>query len=104
MNTDPETVDSLWAYCTANDRFAPVEWEALFNKLVSKHDGTASNAMSHPVLPWRLMNVVGTETKKQIQLNLREHIEWARDHGQLDELGRSLRSLNEREWIHLGAF
>lgn len=102
MNSSAETVDSLWAYCTDNDRFAPVKWWALFEMLVG--DTAARNSLPRPFLPWGLMNVVGTDTKKQIQLNLRVHIEWARDHGKLDELGRFLRSLDEREWVHLGTF
>jgi len=36
------------------------------------------------------------------QLRFKEHIEWAQEHGQLDAIGRYLRSLSEEEWIHFG--
>ena len=102
MENTAETVDSLWAYCTASDRFAPCEWETMLNRLVS--DTSDRNSLPRPFDPPALMTIVGTEIKKQIQLNLRAHIEWARDHGKLNELGRILRSLDEREWVHLGTF
>ncbi len=35
---------------------------------------------------------------------LREHLEWAVDHDQLDEVGRFLRSLSDDEWSYLGSW
>ena len=36
------------------------------------------------------------------QLRFKEHIQWAQDNGQTDEIGRYLRSLPEKEWYHFG--
>ncbi len=36
------------------------------------------------------------------QLRFKEHVQWAADHGQLDQLGAYLRALREDEWFHLG--
>lgn len=37
-------------------------------------------------------------------LRLKEHIDWADQHGVLDEVDKFLRSLPESEWAHLGEY
>jgi len=41
-------------------------------------------------------------TPIQKQLRFKEHVLWAADHGQVVEVGRYLRSLNEEDWYHFG--
>ncbi len=36
------------------------------------------------------------------QIRFKEHIQWAADNDQIDEIGKYLRSLNEDEWFHFG--
>jgi hypothetical protein len=36
------------------------------------------------------------------QLRFKEHLQWAAEQGQLDEIGTFLRSLTEELWCHLG--
>jgi hypothetical protein len=36
------------------------------------------------------------------QLRFREHIQWAYDQNQLDEVGTFLRALPEEKWAHFG--
>jgi hypothetical protein len=36
------------------------------------------------------------------QLRFKEHIQWAQDNGQIEMIGRYLRSLTEQDWYHFG--
>lgn len=36
MNASVETVESLWSYCTANQRVIPRDWNRLYNVLANK--------------------------------------------------------------------
>jgi hypothetical protein len=36
------------------------------------------------------------------QLRFKEHLQWAAQQGQLDEIGVYLRSLTEQDWCHFG--
>lgn len=36
------------------------------------------------------------------QLRFKEHIQWAKENGQIDEIGAYLRSLSEEKWYHFG--
>ena len=36
------------------------------------------------------------------QWRFKEHIQWAADHSQLDEVGAYLRALSEQQWFHFG--
>lgn len=89
-----ESFDSLWSYCTANDRVCPMpqRWNELFQKL--KDTRRAGNGWE-PALP--LILAAWDDTGVMFKtLRLREHIEWARDHGQLDEIGTFTRALREK--------
>jgi hypothetical protein len=44
----------------------------------------------------------GTTTPVEKQLRLKEHLQWAADKGQLQEVGSFLRSLSEEQWCHFG--
>ena len=35
-------------------------------------------------------------------LRFKEHVQWATDHGQTQEIGNYLRSLPEGDWYHFG--
>lgn len=36
------------------------------------------------------------------QMRFREHVEWAGDQGQLEQVGKYLCSLDEGDWYHFG--
>lgn len=96
-----ETFDSLWAYCTAGNRLVPMppEWAELHRRLngaYQKPDGGWTPALPLILAAWD--NTMPIEK----QLRFKEHIEWARDHNQLDEMGGFLRSLPEHKWVHFG--
>lgn len=96
-----ESFDSLWSYCTANNRVCPMpqRWAELFEKLKEKK---RVGYGWEPALPLILAAWHDTPTLQKV-VRFREHIEWARDHGQLDEIGTFLRGLKEEDWFHFGA-
>ena len=95
MNT--ETFDSLWSYCTASNRAIPRDWQKLYARLANTR--REPNGGWKPALPLILAAWHSTMPIEK-QLRFREHIEWARDQGQLSEIGAYLRALPEGDWIH----
>jgi len=97
----PETFESLWDYCTANGRAVPVpqRWNKLFEMLIEKR--RLPSGGWNPALPL-ILAAWHVATPIQKQLRFKEHVLWADDHGQVVEVGRYLRSLNEEDWYHFG--
>jgi len=96
-----ETFDLLWQYCTAEKRLVPIppEWaklDAMLRDLRQKPQGGWEPAAPLILASWHCTMPI------EKQQRFKEHIEGARDHGQLDEIGRFLRGLSERRWVHLG--
>ncbi len=91
-----ESFDSLWSYCTANNRVCPMpqRWADLFEKLKGRERGK-------PALPLILAAWHDTPALQKV-VRFREHIEWAREHRQLDEIGVFVRGLREDDWFHCG--
>jgi hypothetical protein len=97
--TSSETFNSLWAYCSENRRAIPRDWLRLYEMLADKKQKPSGGW--EPPLP--LILGAWHETMPiEKQLRFKEHIQWAADHNQLDEVGTYLRSLSEREWFHFG--
>jgi len=69
--------DDLLRYCRENKRVCPMpsQWNALWEMLPNR---------------------------KRAGGRLKEHVDWADQHGVLDEVDEFLRSLPESEWAHLG--
>ena len=98
-----ELFESLWAYCTGNKRLFPKDWGTLYYLLSNKTRSAPGKWQPSPpltVTDW--FCIYATPVKEQMQLRFKEHVEWARDHGQLTEVGSYLRSLAEDEWFHFG--
>ncbi len=98
-----ETYESLWAFCTSNNRLClmPMKWQQLYSMLIDvqqKPDGSWI-----PSLPLILS---GWEHSVPLQkyLVFQDHIKWAGDKNQLEEIGTFLRSLPESDWAHYGDF
>jgi hypothetical protein len=99
MTTLPETFDALWAHCTANKRAIPRDWQRLYEMLAEKKQKPSGGW--EPPLP--LILAAWNETMPvEKQLRFKEHIQWAADHNQLDEVGAYLRALSEEQWFHFG--
>lgn len=101
MSSDGETFNSLWANCTENKRLVPVpqEWAKLHGMLLSRRQ--MPNGGWEPPLPLILAAWDRTMPIEK-QLRFREHIQWASDQNQLDEVGKFLRALPEEKWVHFG--
>lgn len=101
MDGFDETMEELWAYCTSNRRLVPLppEWAKLHGML--KGARQLPSGGWEPAAPLILAAWEFTMPIEK-QLRFQEHIEWARDHCQLDEIGRFLRALPESKWVHFG--
>jgi hypothetical protein len=95
-----ESFESLWAYCMANNRLVPVpiEWAALHQKLAISETGPAPRRALLPLILAAWHHTMPIDKL----LRFKHHIEWARDHQQLNEIGDFLRSLPEQKWVHFG--
>ncbi|HBP86144.1 MAG TPA: hypothetical protein DD706_00440 [Nitrospiraceae bacterium] len=101
MSTSSETFNSLWDYCTANQRVVPMpqKWSALYQKL--KGTWQKPTGGWEPPIPLILAAWHDTSALEK-QLRLREHLQWAEKQDQLQEIGIFLRALDEKDWCHLG--
>ena len=85
---------------TKNDRICPQpgKWNELYKRL---HHEQRKNGGWEPALP--IILAAWWETPDMIkQIRMREHIEWAEDHGCLDVVFNFLNDLKESGWFHAG--
>lgn len=94
-----ETFEILWNYCTDKKRVIPKDWNKMYQMLKNKKQNI--NGSWTPSLPLILAAWHNTSPIEK-QLRFKEHIKWAFDNRQGDEIGEYLRSLDEREWYHFG--
>lgn len=94
-----ETFESLWSYCTSGQRVVPRDWQQLYDMLANKRRKPSGGWT--PSLPL-ILAAWDVTMPIEKQLRFKEHIEWARDNSQLNEIGRYLRSLPEAGWFHFG--
>jgi hypothetical protein len=92
-----ESFDSLWVYCTAAKRLVPMppQWaeiHGMLKGLQQKPNGGWEPAAPLILAAWHCT------VPLEKQLRFKEHIEWARDHDQVLEVGRFLRNLPEQNW------
>lgn len=99
MSGNPETFESLWAYCSANNKVIPRDWTKFYNMLANKKQKPSGGW--EPPLPL-ILAAWDETTPLDKQLRFHEHIEWVRDQGQLEDIGHYLRSLDEAAWYHFG--
>ncbi len=99
MNDAAETFDSLWDYCRSHKRAIPRDWHKLYEMLPNKRRKPSGGW--EPSLP---LILAAWDMAMPIEKHLRfkEHVQWAADHGHLQQVGSYLRSLPEREWYHFG--
>jgi len=100
MNSFEETFETLWEYCVSNNRVCPMPlaWNDLFGML---HNMRRIGAGFEPSAPLILV-AWGNTSDQEKRERLKEHIQWASNHDQLDEIGKYLRSLPEDKWAHFG--
>lgn len=101
MSDEAETFDSLWDYCTANNRLVPMppQWNQVFGML--KNTRQKPSGGWEPPLPLILAEWHHSMPIEK-QLRFKEHLNWAETQGQLAEIAALLRSLPETQWCHFG--
>lgn len=78
----------------------PLRWNALWEMLP---DRARTGGGWKPVPPLILGAWHDTPALMKI-LRLKEHVDWADQHGALEEVDKFLRSLPESEWAHFGEY
>ena len=76
----------------------PMKWNDMFSMLKETRRVGAGYEPSVPLI----LGAWGNTSDDQKSERLKEHIRWAADHNQLDEIGKYLRSLPESDWAHTG--
>lgn len=96
------TVEALVRYSQENGRVCPVpaRWDDLWQMLPERR---RVGGGWEPALPLILAAWSSTPALLKI-LRLREHVQWAADHGALRMVDGFLRSLPESDWAHLSSF
>jgi hypothetical protein len=97
--SDTDTFETLWDYCTANGRAIPRDWHNFYEMLANKRQKPSGGW--EPSLPL-ILAAWDVTMPIEKQLRFKEHVQWAHDNGQINEVGAYLRSLPEGEWYHFG--
>jgi len=92
-----ETFETLWDYCTSNNRLIPRDWHKLYEMLKNKQQKPSGGWI--PSLPLILAAWDATMPIEK-QWRFKEHIQWAADNEQIEEIGKYLLSLKEDDWFH----
>lgn len=94
-----ETFETLWQFCTDSNRVIPKDWNKLYGMLKNKKQKPSGGW--EPSLPLKLAAWDVTMPLEK-QLRFKEHIQWATNNGQIEEIASYLKSLPETEWYHFG--
>jgi len=94
------TLDQALEEAQKNGRVCPQprKWNELYKLLPNK---VRKGAGWEPALPLILAAWWDTPAMAKMA-RLREHIEWASEHGCLDIINAFMKNLKEDEWFHLG--
>lgn len=101
MSEVSESLDSLRAFCTAEDRLVPKpsEWSRLYGLLKNtRRNGTGG---WDPPLPL-ILGAWHDSSPEEKQRRFEEHLRWAQEQDQPPEVGTFLRALPEEDWCHTG--
>lgn len=95
------TLESVLALASQNRRICPQPhaWTRLYELLPEKRQDPYGPIPALPLVldAWR------ESTDEQKACRLREHLEWAAQHGGLARVFRFLEALPESDWHHVGA-
>jgi hypothetical protein len=96
--TTKESFAALWSFCTEKDRIVPKDWNKLYKRLTNKRQLPSGGW--EPALP--LILAAWHETSSfEKQARFKEHIQWALEQNQIEQIGIYLRSLGEDGWYHI---
>lgn len=98
MSALSDTAIELLDYCKEGGRICPQpqQWHQLWEMLPDRNQESGGWT---PSLPLILAAWWSTPWLSKI-LRLREHIEWADEHGAINEVDSYLRGLTENQWFH----
>jgi hypothetical protein len=101
LSDPPKTIDTLWDYCTANNRLVPMppQWSKLYDML--KNTRQKPSGGWEPPLPL-ILGAWHHSMPIEKQLRFKEHLAWAQSQDQLDQITSFLYSLTENQWCHFG--
>jgi len=101
MSDTAAAFDALWADCTAHSRLVPMpqQWNRLYGLL--KNTRQKPSGGWEPPLPL-ILAAWHHSLPKEKQLRFKEHLEWAQQNDQLDQIGAFVRALPEDQWCHFG--
>jgi hypothetical protein len=77
----------------------PQEWTKLHEMLANRWQKPSGGW--EPPLPL-ILGAWHCTMPIEKQLRFKEHIQWAADHSQLEEVGAFIRALPEDRWVHFG--
>lgn len=94
-----EKLKKLLKYVQADGRICPlpIYWQTLWEMLPNRKQKASGGWI--PPLP--LILGAWQEPGMLKRLRLKEHIEYAAEHGVLDEVDKSLRDLSEEQWFYI---
>ena len=97
-NSKPSELEQLLNYCKSNERVCPLpqKWNELYKLLPNKKRKGAGFIPSVPLI------LGGWHHSSNLEkiLRLKEHIEWADEHGALEQISKFVYSLKEEDWFH----
>jgi hypothetical protein len=93
-------IEELTSYCQQNGRVWPQPrlWQALYELLPERRQVGAGYIPAAPLI----LGGWWYSTDQDKSMRLKEHIQWAADHGALERVTHYLHGLQESEWHHLG--
>lgn len=94
-----ETFETIWQYCCENNRVIPKDWNKLYSMLKNKKQKTTGGW--EPPLPL-ILTAWHTTMPIEKLLRFKEHIQWAADNNQIEEISHYLKNLSEDDWYHFG--
>ena len=99
-HSDRYTLEHAFNICQRNRRVCPMPnwWDALYKMLPRK---AGVNGRGEPALPL-ILGAWNYAPPIMKILRLKEHIEWADNHGCLPKVMKLLETLREDDWLHLG--
>lgn len=95
-----ETFETLLEYCASNRRVCPMpqRWNDLYGMLRNTRSIGAGFEPAAPLI----LGAWGHTSDEEKQERLKIHIQWADKNSQIEEVGKYLRSLSEKDWAHIG--
>lgn len=103
INTSVETFETLWKYCTSNNRLCLKlkKWYDLWAILKNTRN-LCHGGIREPAHPENIYYNWDSIMPIEKQFQFKRYIQWSSDNNQIEEVGKYVRSLSESDWAHYG--